>query len=519
MPPNPKFYVTTPIYYVNDRPHIGHVYSTTVADIIARHRRLTGHDVFFLTGTDEHAAKVSDAAAERGLTAQAWADENAGAFQETFTRLGMTNNDFIRTSQPRHKTRVTAYTRQLMDCGDVYAGEYEGWYDAGQEEYVPENKAKEADFRSLITGKPLVRKREANYFFKLSKYQDRLLKLIDHENPTFVQPPARRNEVLARIAEGLNDVPISRTGTGGWGIGMPGDSQQTIYVWIDALFNYLTTVDEDGRVKYWPADVHLIAKDILWFHAVIWPCMLMALDRPLPAQVYAHSFWIAEGQKMSKSLGNFIDLEKIDGYVADFGLDSLRYFLATEGPLGATDADFSNARFVEVYNASLANTLGNCVSRITNMINRYCQGKVPPADAGAEPSACRGAAGDCVARYAAAMDTLQLAAAAAAGFDLVRAIDGYIEHTQPFKLAKDPSRSRDVGNVLYNCAETMRIASLLLWPILPTKIEKLWQRMGGGDYAKTLAGGGCGRLDQWCQWGQLQPGTPIAQGDALFPRA
>ena len=517
MPPNQNFYVTTPIYYVNDRPHIGHVYTTTVADIIARHRRLTGHDVFFLTGTDEHAAKVVDSAAERGLSPQAWADENAKAFQDTFTRLGMTHDDFIRTSQDRHKTRVTAYTRQLLDSGDVYAGEYEGWYDAGQEEYVPDNKAKESDLRSPITGQPLVRKREKNYFFKLSKYQDRLLKLIDHENPTFVQPPARRNEVLARIREGLNDVPISRTGTEGWGISMPGDSQQTIYVWIDALFNYLSTVDNDERAQYWPADVHLIAKDILWFHAVIWPCILMALGRPLPKQIYAHSFWIAEGQKMSKSLGNFIDLERIDGYVSDFGLDSMRFFLATDGPLGATDSDFAHARFVEVYNSNLANTLGNCVSRITNMINRYCQGKVPSPDTKAEPNRCHQAAEEFSARYAAAMNTLQLADAAAAGIDLVRAIDAYIEQTQPFKLAKDPSRSRDVATVLYNCAEAMRIGSLLLWPILPTKIEQLWQRIGCGDYADALKANR-GDFDQWRQWGQMQPGTAISHDDGLFPR-
>lgn len=517
MPPNQNFYVTTPIYYVNDRPHIGHVYTTTVADIIARHRRLTGHNVFFLTGTDEHAAKVVNSAAERGLSPQAWADENAKAFQDTFTRLGMTHDDFIRTSQDRHKTRVTAYTRQLLDSGDVYAGEYEGWYDAGQEEYVPDNKAKESDLRSPITGQPLVRKREKNYFFKLSKYQDRLLKLIDHENPTFVQPPARRNEVLARISEGLNDVPISRTGTEGWGISMPGDSQQTIYVWIDALFNYLSTVDNDERAQYWPADVHLIAKDILWFHAVIWPCILMALGRPLPKQIYAHSFWIAEGQKMSKSLGNFIDLERIDGYVSDFGLDSLRFFLATDGPLGATDSDFAHARFVEVYNSNLANTLGNCVSRITNMINRYCQGKVPSPDTKAEPNRCHQAAEEFSARYATAMNTLQLADAAAAGIDLVRAIDAYIEQTQPFKLAKDPSRSRDVATVLYNCAEAMRIGSLLLWPILPTKIEQLWQRIGCGDYADALKANR-GDFDQWRQWGQMQPGTAISHDDGLFPR-
>lgn len=370
------FYVTTPIYYVNDRPHIGHVYSTTLADVLARFHRLRGDDVFFLTGTDEHAAKVVDTARERGVSTQDWADQNAAAFEQTFQKLGMTHDDFIRTSQDRHKDKVIEYVRQLMETGDVYEGEYEGWYDAGQEEYIPENKAKEYDYKSPFNRKPLVRKREKNYFFRLSAYTDRLRDWIQ-ANPAFVQPEARKNEVLARLNEGLNDVPMSRTGTGGWGIPMPGDPEQSIYVWIDALFNYLTTVDTEDRRKYWPANHHIIAKDILWFHAVIWPAVLMALDRPLPHQVYAHSFWISEGQKMSKTLGNFIDLEKIDQYVETYSLDALRYFLVTQGPLGATDSDFAHAKFVDVYNADLANTLGNCASRVTNMIARYFDGVLP----------------------------------------------------------------------------------------------------------------------------------------------
>ncbi|MEX0653955.1 MAG: methionine--tRNA ligase, partial [Phycisphaeraceae bacterium] len=377
--PNKRYYVTTPIYYVNDRPHIGHVYTTTVADVVARYHRLRGEDTFFLTGTDEHAAKVVDAAAERGMTAQQWADRNAEEFESTFRRLGLTHDDFIRTSQPRHTTRVQQYVKQLLDSGDVYLGDYEGWYDAGQEEYVPENKAKEYDFKSPINGKPLVKKKEQNYFFRLSAYADDLLTLLDGgevAGQTFdVQPAARKNEIAARIREGLNDVPISRHAVGDesarWGISVPGDEKHTIYVWIDALFNYLSTVDTDdpgGRRKYWQSRAtHLIAKDILWFHAAIWPALLLALRRQsgnewinLPRLVYAHSFWIAEGQKMSKSLGNFIDLEKIDSYVETFGLDALRYFLASNGPMGTTDADFAEAKFIDVYNSDLANTFGNC---------------------------------------------------------------------------------------------------------------------------------------------------------------
>jgi methionyl-tRNA synthetase len=523
----PKFYATTPIYYVNDRPHIGHVYTTTVADVVCRYHRLRGCEVFFLTGTDEHAAKVVDAARERHITAQQWADQNAAAFQETFTRLGMSNDDFIRTSQPRHKDRVARYVAELIASGDVYLGEYEGWYDAGQEEYVPESKAKEYNFKSPINGKPLVRKREKNYFFKLSQYRQPLL---DHiaSNPKFVQPDARRNEIIQRIKD-AEDVPISRTGMQGWGITVPGsenfDEPQTIYVWIDALFNYLTTVDTDDRRPYWPADIHFIAKDILWFHACIWPAVLLALQkRPgyqwvqLPRQIYAHSFWISEGQKMSKSLGNFIDLEKINHYVENFSLDALRYFLASSGPLGTTDSDFSDSKFIDVYNSDLANTLGNCFSRISNMTARYFDGKLPahgpqvPASASYSEVATR-----CVAAYHAAMATTDLHAACEAALELVRAVDNYIEQTQPFKLAKDPANLPQVGTILYNCAEAIRIASLLLWPVMPDKMQELWARLGCAHYTQALAENR-GNLNEWTTWGQLEAATPIDKGDALFPR-
>ena len=507
----PTFYVTTPIYYVNDRPHIGHVYTTTLADVLARYHRLLGHDVFFLTGTDEHAAKVVDAAAERDLTPQAWADQNAAAFQTTFRKLGLSNDDFIRTSQDRHKQRVVDYVQRLLDAGDVYEGEYEGWYDAGQEEYVPENKAAEYDFKSPINGRPLVRKAETNYFFRLSAYQQKLLDVID-ANPLFVQPEARKNEVLNRIREGLNDVPISRSGTGGWGIQMPGDSEQTIYVWIDALMNYLTTVDTDKRLRYWPPQHHLIAKDILWFHAVIWPAILMALDRPLPHQVYAHSFWISEGRKMSKTLGNFIDLEKIDQYVEEFGLDALRYYLVSQGPLGATDADFAHDKFVDVYNTDLANTLGNCAARVTNMIVRYFEGKVPPVTHPDQNAlALRARAEALVGGITDAINKVALSSATGLAMELIRAIDGYIELTQPFKLAKDESKRDQLGTILYYCAESLRIASLPLVAVLPDRIQQLWLLLGV-DYDIDR-----GDLNQWAAWGGLQPGGPVSKG-VLFPR-
>ncbi len=511
------FYITTPIYYVNDRPHLGHLYTTTMADIVARYHRLIGDDVFFLTGTDEHAAKVVDAAAQRGLTPQQWADQNATAFADTFARMGLTHDDFIRTSQDRHKTKVDQYIRRLLDSGDVYLGQYEGWYDAGQEEYVPENKAKEYQYKSPVNGLSLVRKAEKNYFFRLSRYQDRLYDLLS--TGQFVRPEARRNEVLARINEGLHDVPISRTGARGWGIAVPGQPDQTVYVWIDALFNYRTAVDTPQRQRYWPAQIHLIAKDILWFHAVIWPAVLMALGLKCPEQVYAHSFWISEGQKMSKTLGNFIDLEKIDHYVHVFGLDALRYFLATAGPLGTTDSDFAESKFIDVYNSDLANTLGNCFNRVANMTGRYFDGRLPaPGPSVHADVSCQEAAGVSQEKFVQAFDRFRLDHAAQAALDLVRVIDTYIDQTGPFKRAKDPAKLPEVGTILYSCAEAMRIASVLLWPIMPLKVQQLWRRIGCDHYTQALAGRGRGQLDRWCHWGHLQPGAPVSAGEPLFPR-
>jgi len=546
-----KFYITTPIYYVNDRPHIGHVYTTTVADIVARYHRLAGDDTFFLTGVDEHAAKVSDAAKERGLTPQQWADQNAEVFKTTFARLGILNNDFVRTSEDRHKTKVQEYVAALLKSGDVYVGDYEGWYDAGQEEYVTDSNAEKYQFKSPINGKPLVRKKEKNYFFKLKAYREQVRDAIER-GEFQVHPEARKNEIVNRLAEAV-DVPISRTGTGGWGIPVPGDPEQTIYVWIDALFNYLTYVDTPERRPYWQSGAtHLIAKDILWFHSAIWPAMLIALKKcpgyewvSLPKQVYSHSFWISEGQKISKSLGNFVDLEKLDKYVGTFSLDALRYFLASNGPLGTTDSDFAEAKFAEVYNTDLANTLGNCFSRITNMTNRYFGGKLPEKgphfrtpfqanelmevhsskeriredlDESGHEDALQGPARWAISHCAKDIGELELEMAASAAIELIQSVDEFIEQTAPFKLAKDPAKLPEVGTILYTCAEAIRIAWVLLWPAIPAKVEELWRRIGCEHYAAALANGGKGQLAEWVKWGQLKPGTLIAQGDPLFPR-
>jgi methionyl-tRNA synthetase len=506
-----KFYVTTPIYYVNDRPHIGHVYTTTIADIVARFHRLCGDEVFFLTGTDEHAAKVVESAAEHGVTPQQWAEQNAEAFRDAFSRLGISNDDFVRTTQSRHKAKVQQYAAELLKSGDVYLGEYEGWYDAGQEEYVPENKAKEYEYKSPINGKPLVRKREKNYFFRLSRYGDALLKLLE-ERPEFVRPDVRRNEVLNRIREGLNDVPISRAGASQWGIRVPGDPEHTIYVWIDALFNYLSTVDTDERWKFWPADVHLIAKDILWFHAVIWPAMLIALKRELPRQVYAHSFWISEGQKMSKSLGNFIDLEKIDRYVASYGLDAFRYFLARYGPLGVNDSDFAEARFIEVYNAELADDLGNLVNRTLSMVQRYRQGRIPKPGPKISTQEEMVSVSFHLHRsgYLKNMGEVDLASALANVMEVVSDANRYVEQRAPWLLAKSSQNDQLLDLALYNLAEIVRLVSVMIAPFMPTSADRIREQLGVSLTVGTLA-------DELV-WARLAENTMVGKATPLFPK-
>ncbi|MEM9915122.1 MAG: methionine--tRNA ligase [Planctomycetota bacterium] len=528
------FYVTTPIYYVNDKPHLGHVYTTMVADVVARYHRLRGDDTFFLTGVDEHAAKVSDKAAEHGKTPQEWADLNAEQFRATFEKLEMTNDDFVRTSSDHHKAKVTEYVKALIDSDDIYEGEYVGWYDAGQEEYVPENKAKDNDYKSEVNGKPLVKKSEKNYFFRLSKYVPALLEHFE-ANPEFVQPTARKNEIVNRIKE-AKDVPISRTGSGGWGIPVPDDEEQTIYVWIDALFNYLTYVDTPDRRHYWQSGAtHFIAKDILWFHASIWPALLMALQKcdgydwvNLPKQVYSHSYWVSKAKldtgeeavmKMGKSTGNFLDPETLNALVETFGLDALRYFLSTQGPLGTTDSEFSEDKYIEVYNSDLANTFGNSASRVSNMIGKYFDAKTPSRqDAKKTSELSQTVSLFSLEGFDVYFSVIDLADAAAKGLWVIGQVDGYIEAKRPFTLAKDPEKLPEVGTILYNCAEALRISSVLLWPFIPDKCETFWSRIGC-DYAEQMkANGGKGKIDEWVQWGQLQPGTPIEKGDALFPR-
>ena len=512
-----SIYITTPIYYVNDKPHIGHAYTTIVCDVYARFMRFAGRDVFFLTGTDEHGVKVEKSAAEKGVSPQQLADRNAAEFESVLGMFGLTNDDFIRTTQPRHTKQVERIVSRLIEQGDVYLGEYEGWYDEGQEEFIPAARAEAQEFKSALSGKPLVRMKEENYFFRLSAYQDRLRKWYD-DYPGFVRPEARRNEMLARLREGLNDIPVSRTSFS-WGVPVPGNPEHVLWVWLDALSNYITAIgvidgsciDHPERAKYWPATYHVIGKEILFFHALFWPAVLMAIDLPLPHCVYAHSFWISEGQKMSKSLGNFIDLPAIQTCLDTYSLDAWRYYMATQGPLGAQDADFVADQFHDIYNAHLVNTIGNSASRVTAMIGKYFDGNVPSSGSHIDgwdwPARCAEAKREAFARMA----DLDLAGAIAAAMQLVRDVDGFINATEPFKLAKDDSQRDRLAAILYQCLEAIRIASLLLWCVLPGKMEELWRALRLDiDPARD-------ELEALAEWGGLTEGQPVEKV-ALFPR-
>ncbi len=514
MPSSGPASITTPIYYVNDRPHIGSAYTTTLCDVWARAMRLDGRDVFFLTGTDEHGQKVEKSAKERGMTPQALADENSAEFRKLLGPFGFSNDDFIRTTEARHESQVARFVERLLASGDIYLGEFNGWYDEGQEEYITESRAKEMEYRSAISGRPLVRATEKNYYFRLSAYAARL-EAFFAENPGFVRPAGRFNEVLGRLRDGLQDVPVTRTNFT-WGIPMPGAPEHVIYVWIDALFNYATALglgEPDGalakeRAKYWPAAYHVIGKEILWFHAVIWPALLMALDLPLPKCIHAHSFWIADGQKMSKSMGNFVDLPTIEGYFAKYGLDAWRWYMATQGPLQASDSDFRAQHFQDTYTSELVNVVGNCPSRVTAMVGKYFDGAMPEdaVNGGEWPARCAQA----VAAWTAAIDELDLVAAANAPMALLRDVDAFINRTEPFKVAKDPARIGELASILAQCAEAVRIAGVLLEPFLPGKMAEL-------DAALGTPGGNARTFAQRTAWGAIAPGTKLAKC-ALFPR-
>jgi methionyl-tRNA synthetase len=508
---NQRFYITTPIYYPNADPHLGHVYTTLCADVVARYHRLIGDDTWFLTGTDEHGIKMVKTAESLGTTPDALVEKNVPVFQKLWPELKVSNDDFIRTTSDRHRKGVQAIVRRMVASNDIYLGAYEGWYDEGQEEFVTETAAKEQDFKSAISGRPLVRYKEPTYFFRLSKYAPKVLEHIQR-NPGFIQPEARRNEVVSKLKAGVDDLSISRQSLK-WGIPMPNDPAHVIYVWIDALSNYITALgygqDDDSKYKtFWPCDVHLIGKEIMWFHTVYWPAMLMSLGEPLPRCVFAHGWWTAEGRKMSKSLGNFIDLEKLRKVIDDYSLDALRYYLLRAAPFGS-DLDWTEADFIKSFN-ELANVLGNCLNRTLNMIGKYRHGKLPALGAAEVTDKLVTQPLETLPHdIASAYQRIALQECAMIPIELARATNGYIDATRPFSLAKDSTQSSRLDTVLHLAAQGIYRALVSLLPILPEKAALGLKQLNVDPTGATL--------DQLLMR-PLQPGHAFDTPQPLFPK-
>jgi methionyl-tRNA synthetase len=507
-----KFYITTPIYYVNARPHIGHAYTTIACDTIARRHRMLGDDTWFLTGTDEHGQKIERAAQAAGKTPQQFADEVSAQFRALWDRMGLTYDDFIRTTSPRHKEGVQALWSRIRDNGYIYKGTYTGQYCVYDELYVD---AIGPGAPCPDCGRPTETVHEENYYFKLSAFQDQLIRLYT-EQPDFIRPETRRNEVLAFVRGGLRDLSISRS-TFSWGIPVPDDPKHVIYVWLDALANYITALgygspDTTRFDKYWPADVHMIGKEIVRFHCVYWPAFLLAAGLPLPKGVTAHGWLLFEESKMSKSRGNIVRAETI---VDVLGSDALRYFLLREIVFGQ-DGSFSFDALVQRYNSDLANGLGNLASRTLTMIARYFKGEIPyPSSAAhnATDDVIADAARKTIADYGTFFDQYQFSRALETAWGLVATVDKYIVENAPWSLDEkkdDASRAR-LATVLYTSAEALRIVTALAHPVVPDASAKIWAQMGLGDIAKFALT----RL----QWGQLELGTKLGDVQAVFPRA
>ncbi len=509
MPESPEttptpFYVTTPIYYVNDVPHIGHAYTTVAGDVLTRWRRLFGFDVFFLTGTDEHGLKVQRAAEARGMSPKELVDANAEAFRKTWELLDIRFDDFIRTTEPRHYVAVQQFLQTLYDRGDIYLGAYEGLYCVSCEAYYTEDEL--IDDCCPIHARPVEHVTEENYFFALSRYEDRLLEHYA-AHPEAVQPETRLNEVLGFIRSGLQDFSMSRTSIT-WGVPLPWDEKHVAYVWADALFNYCTAAgygtDPDRFARYWPVDYHLVGKDILRFHAVYWPAMLMAAGLEPPKAVFAHGWLLVGGEKMSKTSLNQIAPADL---VADFGVDGFRYHFMADQRFGP-DGDFSYEAMVQRYNADLANNFGNLANRVLTMAVNYCGGVVPDTR---ENGPLVNAAATAYEAMHEAMQRLDFASAFLAVWDLIRATNSFIEDSAPWKLNKEGD-SAAVGRVLGDCLEALRIVALLASPVIPNAAGQLWHRLGCADRPEDQ------RLPSAAAWGQLAAGATLEKGEPLFPR-
>jgi methionyl-tRNA synthetase len=504
----PKFYITTAINYVNDDPHIGHMYESIVADVIARHRRRMGDDVWFLTGTDEHGQKIERAAAKEGVLPIELADRVVKKHHELLQKLDISNDDFIRTTEGRHRVGVLELIQRMEEHspGDIYFGEHSGWYCSNEETFIPENQVHDG---VDLDGHKVEQTTEKNIFFKLSAYTDRLLAHY-RANPSFVFPPTRMNEVMSFVEQGLRDLSISRTSIT-WGIPFPGHPDHVIYVWMDALTNYASAVgfgsgDAESKRKfahYWPADVHVIGKDIIRFHCVYWPAFLMAAGLPLPKQVVGHGWWLRDNQKISKSLGNVVRPYNI---IDDFGADALRYFVMREMVFGQ-DQNYSDEGLVARYNADLANDLGNTLSRAVKMSDSYFGGKTPPV--ACDDNDLLRIAGEAVPDYLRAMDDFAFQRALDAAWKLVVAINGYIVAREPWKMFKESGADSSLSRVIWNALESLRIVWTMMASFMPRSTREALARLGADpdDISREALA-----------WGRLPTDTPVRVADPIFPR-